>query len=963
MGKLTRRTFLAAGGGALVLGLGALSPAASAAQSEAAAPASGTGGDFSDATSGHATATQLDAGCAGGPCYDGYQDVYREAWRWDRVVRTTHLRANCFSACAWNAYVKDGIVWREEQAQVYSREGHPLADFAPRGCQKGACYSSLMLAPDRISYPLRRVGPRGSGRWKRVSWEDALEELADAVIRANVEEGPECVIYDNGTSNVDSGPGSTGEMRLFTMLGATMLDGFGGTGDLAMGAVQTWGNSHVDGSSDDWMRADTLIVWHSNPVTTRIPDAHFLNEARYNGTTVVTIAPDYSASSIHSSLWVNPRVGSDAALALGVARHIIEHGAVDEDYVCEQTDLPFLVREDTRRFLRESDMKSGGSDDIFYVYDQAAAKIVKAPGSAGRWRDSLDLDGIRPALGGTFEASTRTGPVKVRPVMEYLRERLQAYSPEYVHRVSGVSESTQAALASRIAASQRSIIYATWGSNKSYHADLLHRSMILISALRGFQGRRGAGVRFAAWLPFDGGADLVPGNAPTFMQRMAMKVFTPTPRMTEDAIARASEHMPWTPSHLFLYVHGGLAEAQDADQRGEQSGRAPAAYMREALERGWLKPRPAAGKRPRVLLTSGVNPLRRWPLPQVVEKTLWPKLDMIASVDFRLSSSGMKSDLLLPAAGYYEKIGIKYALSLVPYVVVGDRAVQPLGESRSEWRIMSMLAAAIQRRAREQGIDGALSDIYDSFSGGGRYGPGDEEVVVDKILRGSPICGGVGWEEARRAGAVPFKSSGAWSATSGIGSELEEGGTLSPSRIHVEGKHAWPTLTGRQQFYLDHPWFFEMDEVLPRWKELPSPGGELPIRLSGGHTRWSIHAIWRTHPDLLRLQRGEPLMWMSVAAADARGISDADKVEVANEHGSFTVMAKVSAALPDGEAIIYHAWEPYQFENWKGNMEVVSSPYKPLHLAGGYGQLRYRVFFSGPLHVPRGVPVEIRRKL
>jgi anaerobic selenocysteine-containing dehydrogenase len=436
--------------------------------------------------------------------------------------------------------------------------------------------------------------------------------------------------------------------------------------------------------------------------------------------------------------------------------------------------------------------------------------------------------------------------------------------------------------------------------------------------------------------------------------------FTPTPRMMENAIAAVSqEKLTWTPSHLFLYVHGGLDEIQDADAVDETLPRPAREYLQEAFERDWIRPRPAADRPPRVLVMSGVNPLRRWPVPQVVEKVLWPKLRMLAAVDFRLSTTRMKSDLLLPAAGYYEKRGIKYAVALAPYVVVGDQAMAPLGESKSEWEIMSLLARSIQQRARERGIEGELASMYDVFSMDGAYGPEDDVKVIDTILRNSPITGGVGWEEALEAGAVPVATAGPWGLTSGIGSDIEQGGTLSPSRIHVDEKHAWPTLTGRQQFYLDHDWFFEGDEVLPRWKPLPRPGGDHPILLSSGHERWSIHAIWRGHRDLLRLQRGGPCMWMSVEDARARGIADGDMVRVRNDHGEFRVNAKVAPVMAPGEALIYHAWEPYQFPGWKGNMEVVSSPYKPLHFAGGYGHLRYRIFFAGPIHVPRGIPIEI----
>jgi nitrate reductase alpha subunit len=311
----------------------------------------------------------------------------------------------------------------------------------------------------------------------------------------------------------------------------------------------------------------------------------------------------------------------------------------------------------------------------------------------------------------------------------------------------------------------------------------------------------------------------------------------------------------------------------------------------------------------------------------VIEQVLWPKLKLIAAIDFRLSTTGMKSDLVLPAAGYYEKAGIKYAMALAPYVVIGERAVRPLGESKSEWEISWLLAQRIQERAIERGVEGELATLGDRFSMEGTWGPHDDEALIDHILSGSSITGGIGWEEARKAGAIPIASVGDWGPTSGIGSEVEPG----------------------------------VDEALPRFKPAPLPGGKHPILLSGGHTRWSIHAIWRSHPDLLRLQRGAPSMWMSEKDARERRIADGDRVRVWNDHGSFRVAARLSPAVPPGEAIIYHAWEPYQFEGWRGNMEVFSAPYKQTHFLGDYGHIRYRLFHGGPVHAARGFPVEIER--
>jgi len=101
------------------------------------------------------------------PPYRDWEDLYRQEWRWDRIVRGTHTMTNCVSGCAWDLYVKDGVVWREEQKASYTASTTGLPDFNPRGCQKGACGAWLMYSPSRVRYPLRRVGPRGAGKWRR----------------------------------------------------------------------------------------------------------------------------------------------------------------------------------------------------------------------------------------------------------------------------------------------------------------------------------------------------------------------------------------------------------------------------------------------------------------------------------------------------------------------------------------------------------------------------------------------------------------------------------------------------------------------------------------------------------------------------------------------------------------------------------------------------------------------------
>ena len=160
--KITRRVFLrATGAAALTLSLGRLAPAAAAGEE------SGQRRDLPPYS-------PL-------PDYRGWEDLYRQRWSWDYVAKGTHY-VNCWyqRGCNWNIYVKDGVVFREEQVASYPQTNASVPDFNPRGCQKGACYSHRMYGADRLKYPLKRAGESGEGKWRRVRWDEALDELGAA---------------------------------------------------------------------------------------------------------------------------------------------------------------------------------------------------------------------------------------------------------------------------------------------------------------------------------------------------------------------------------------------------------------------------------------------------------------------------------------------------------------------------------------------------------------------------------------------------------------------------------------------------------------------------------------------------------------------------------------------------------------------------------------------------------------
>jgi DMSO reductase family type II enzyme molybdopterin subunit len=905
--------------------------------------------------------------------YGNFADVYRAQWKWDTVVKGAHHVINCASACPFDLFVKDGIVLREEQNATMDAVNDSLPDFNPRGCQKGACFSQLMYNPNRLKHPLKRVGKRGEGKWKRISWDEALDEIADKIVEVSAEDGTECVIYDNGTANAGYGSES-GEMHLHNILGTTQLEGWACVGDMPLGVILTMGIFNVDSSSDDYFNSDLIFLWFANPSYTKIPDAHFLWEARYNGTKVISIAPDYNASTMHCDEWVNVRMGTDAALALGMANVIVSERLYDERFVQEQTDLPLLVREDTSKFLRQEDVIKGGKDDIFYLFDKHGGGVVEAPGSEGLGRSTtLRLGSLDPALEGSYEVELTDGRrVRVRPVFEAMKERLADYTPDRAASIVGVDEETVRDLGRQFAAAKAVSMMGSWGMMKHHHSDLFQRAAVLLLALTGNTGRRGTGLRIGAWYMMGGVETILSEVKPTWWQKLLMKVYQPSVReMIGYFRDYESEHMYMNvPALMFLYQHGGLDQTVNKPSYHDADPGIPLKEaMKECVENRWVPSYPRVGKSPRFYMHTRVNPLRRWPSPQIAKEHLWPKLELIVGLNLKMSTTCAMSDIVLPGAGYYERRGIKYAQSYVPYYVVGEKAVEPVGECKTDWEIAGLLAKRIQERARARDLppvkDGKDRDrdfktVYDRWSNYGKFTENDDLLYYEMATRDSPEIGNIPWAEAAAKGVIPIQSTGPFRTHTNFCSDYEPGKTVYSSQWFVEKKMPWPTLTGRMQFCIDHDWYIKAGENLPVHKELPKAGGDYPLRLTGGHARWSIHSTFSDEPHMLQMQRGEPNVFVGEADAAARGIRDNDRVRVFNDEGSCELLAKISPSVQPGTVIIYHAWEPHSFKDWQSNQEPVVSAWKGLHMTE-YGQLHYRFLFAGPHHSPRGGTVELSK--
>jgi DMSO reductase family type II enzyme molybdopterin subunit len=858
--------------------------------------------------------------------YRRSEDILRNKWTWDRVVRGSR-GLNCTGHCAFNVFVRNGIVWREEQQGEYGSQGDDVPDYGPRGCQKGLRQAKHMYGKQRVLYPMKRLGERGEGKWERITWDTALTEVADKFIDYATEHGPESITFAMGTAVILKRATFAGLFRFANITGVNVPETFAGVGDLPVGAHMTLGYALPGDSMAAIFKSKTCLVWACNPAATRIPDAHFFWEARYNGTEVVCISPDFSPTAVRSSKWVNPKPGTDAALALGMVHTIIKEGWIEWDYVREQTDMPFLVRTDNQKFLRASDIVAEGKDDGFYFWDETAGAIVAAPATGFTSpfapppaepvpEESLTLGAIKPALNGNWTVDTLAGPVEVTTVYELMCKEIENYTPEKVTEITGVSAGVTRNIAESFATKGPGMIFAGYRANKWLHGDLILRSWLLMCALTGNTGREGGGVQTTQLQDAQG---------------MFKYVFAGVgPRLRIAAISY------WD----YAKTDG---RKLNAAVYGEEYADHIDKHYRAAIDKRWI---PDYSVKPwKMAIMAGHNPLSWRASGERWKETALAKAETLVAITPDMSATAMYSDYVLPVAHHYE-IQDMTMEGRTPYVQVIDAAVPPLGDSKAEWKLQKELIEKIAQRARERGIAPIQDNMFGqpmerdyttadtAFTMDGAIS--DPTQLVEFLLQNTPGMPKATWKELAQKGFLRTDDS-----------DSTQFGPNSPFNYEIlastREKKPYKTLTGRQQYYIDQDTFISEGEMLPVHKD-PLVSKGFNVRLTMGHARHGIHSMWRDDSLLLSLQRGEPDIYVNPDDAKTRNIEDGDPIRVYNDFGAFVAMAHVSSALQPKTLFMYHGWDPMMFKDRQNFSSVIptSGLLKPVQMIADYGHLYYK---------------------
>ena len=248
---------------------------------------------------------------------------------------------NCESACGLLAYVDP------ETLEVRKFEGNPEHPGSRgRNCAKGPATLNQIRDPDRILHPLRRAGARGGGSWEPVSWDEALDDIAGRIRRAIVGGRPNAVMYHVGR------PGEDGYTE--RVLAAWGVDGHNSHTNICSSSGRAgyhyW--MGLDRPSPDHANADVILL-----VSAHLESGHYFNphaqriiDGKARGAKLIVLDTRLSNTATHADWWVSPWPGSEAAILLAIAGHLVRSGAYDREFVrrwwnwqeyliCEQPDV------------------------------------------------------------------------------------------------------------------------------------------------------------------------------------------------------------------------------------------------------------------------------------------------------------------------------------------------------------------------------------------------------------------------------------------------------------------------------------------------------------------------------------------------------------------------------------------------------------------------------------------------
>ncbi len=547
--------------------------------------------------------------------------------------------------------------------RVLAIEPDPAHPYGGAICAKGRAAPEFLDHPDRVNYPVRRTRPKTDPDpgWERISWDEALDLIAQKLLQVRATDGPQAVVFSKGTT------GGTGLneaepwlIRLAAHFGTPNLVS---TTHLCQWPRDTAAASYTFGADrlpmPDLAHSSCIVLWGSNPNGNFLSLAQDVVAAKARGAKLLVVDPRRVGQATRADVFLQPRPGTDGALALSLIHVLIAEGRYDEPFVREWTNAPLLVRGDSGELLLAADVApqtlgraapDGGPSGTRYVAVRAARSALVVY-DAGRGVYEGGTAGL--VLRGSWPVRLVDGrTVDCEPVFERLAGEAAQYTPAAAAAITGVA-AEQIFTAAHLLAENRPVgHYFHNGLVQHTNATQACRAIAVLYALLGDWDRQGGNV-------------LGPGP---LINPIVERGVLPD-EMALQRLGRAER--PIGPP-----ARPGNAAAYDLYQA--------------VLEEDPYPVRALVAFGGNMLLANGDTLGGREALR---------RLEFFAQVELTHTPTSRYADVLLPAASFLEfealHLGFRYPIEAMAHVQRRPAAVAPRGERRSDVDIIFALACRL----------------------------------------------------------------------------------------------------------------------------------------------------------------------------------------------------------------------------------------------------------------------------
>ncbi len=760
-------------------------------------------------------------------------------------------RGNCAGGCFLNIHVRNGQVVRTTARDLPNPEYNRI-------CAKGLTHVARMYSGKRLRYPMRRIGERGAGEFERITWDEAMEEIA-STWKKNVETyGPASMAIQYGSGNyaICSGVGLGAAVNRF--MNATGTAYIPNNVDAAHGymatKICTFGLYGAQNEPADFLNSDTIICWGSNPSVSQPQVMHFILDAKAKGAKYIVIDTMFNANAAKADKFIAINPATDGALAFGVLNELFNGGKLDVDFIRNHTGAPFLIRQDTGMLAVMSDFgveptmtvdASTGAEvpyDPYAVFDESVGKIV-----------SID-EAVQPAYTGVTSAEG----IAVVTEFDNLVRIAAEYPLSRVTEITGVSAEDIQYLANEYANTANVNTYAMFGDNHYINGHYNYWPIYAVSWMTGHVGKPGNACGFGECIPvtanllgvlyLDTKGNFFQGQGPEYIDNKI------------NALLDTGNYGGWSPTATYDPM---VAASGNVDTT---SGGTPATPLKGVY-----------------VMCS--NPLTNHAAHEYTVEW-FKKLEFVVVADMTMTETAKYADILLPVAHWFEQDDLFSSYASHMYMLVQEKAVEPLGESRADYDIFKELA----ERLGYPDVFGDMTAkdymaLWINGTTNESMGITFDRVMEEKAVKYMPVDNFVSYPD------------GAFNTASGRGLLYTD--VTAPA------------------YNVGQPIDYTK-EVAPYWEpaleaDVNSEARKTyPFYLLSEHMRTRTHSQW-WDVDLLKEYEPEPCVKMSPADAAAKGIADGDTVRVFNARGTVTMKAYINPGLPQGMVAAPRAWQAEEF--------------------------------------------------